>query len=57
MPKDEFYDTHLENPEVPPCVLINDIESYFNDRGSTVYICSVDAEKCFDSVLYDAPFV
>ena len=30
--------------------LINDSITYFNDRGSPVYLCSLDAEKCFDSI-------
>ena len=59
MPKDEFYDTQFgfrESRDTSmPCVLINDIASYFNDRGSSnLYICSLDAEKCFDSIWHDA---
>ena len=37
-----------------PCVLIDDIASYVNDRGSPLYICSVEAKKCFDSIWHDA---
>jgi hypothetical protein len=33
--------------------LINDTIAYFNSRGSPVYICSLDAEKCFDSIWHD----
>ena len=33
--------------------LVNDTISYFNSRGSPVYICSLDAEKCFDSIWHD----
>ena len=33
--------------------LINDSIAYFNNRGSPVYICSLDAEKCFDSIWHD----
>ena len=58
MPKDELYDTQFRFRESRgtsmPCVLINDIASYFNDRGSLLYICSLDAEKCFDSIWHDA---
>ena len=54
MPKDELYNTHFGFRESRgtsmPCVLINDIASYFNDRGSPLYICSLDAEKCLDSI-------
>ena len=35
------------------CVLLNDIVKYFNHNGSpmyTWYICSIDAEKCFDTI-------
>ena len=58
MPKDELYDTQFGFRESRgtsmPCVLINDIASYFNDRGSPLYICSLDAEKCFDSIWHGA---
>ena len=30
--------------------LINDVISYANDRGSTVYTCALDAESSFDSI-------
>lgn len=33
--------------------LINDSVSYFKDRGSPVYICSLDAEKCFDTIWHN----
>ena len=36
------------------CTLLNDVSAYFRDRGSPVYICSLDAEKCFDSIWHDA---
>ena len=29
---------------------VNDSISYFNQHGSPVYMCSLDAEKCFDSI-------
>ena len=35
------------------CALINLIND-INDRGSPLYICSLDAEKCFDSIWHDA---
>ena len=34
--------------------LSNDVTSYFRHRGSTVYTCSLDAEKCFDSIWHSA---
>ena len=33
--------------------LFNDVTSYFRHRGS-VYTCSLDAEKCFDSIWHSA---
>ena len=38
------------------CSLLNDVASYFNDNGSPVYMCSLDAEKCFDNIWHDALF-
>ena len=32
---------------------VTDITAYFNDRSSPVYISSLDAEKCFDSIWHD----
>jgi hypothetical protein len=32
------------------CALLNDVTHYFNGNGSTLYICSLDAEKCFDRI-------
>ena len=34
--------------------LFNDVTSYFRHRGSPVYTCSLDAEKCFDSIWHSA---
>ena len=34
--------------------LFNDVTSYFHHRGSPVYTCSLDAEKCFDSIWHSA---
>ena len=36
------------------CVLLNDIVKYFNHNGSPMYIYSLDAEKCFDTIWHDA---
>ena len=33
--------------------LLNDITSYYKDQGSPVYLASLDAEKCFDSIWHD----
>ena len=30
--------------------LLNDVIAYFEEQSSLVYICTLDAEKCFDSV-------
>ena len=32
------------------CRLLNDIVHYQNSKGSPVYVCSLDAEKCFDRI-------
>ena len=36
--------------------LINDVTSYFNAAGSPVYLCTLDAEKCFDSIWHSGLF-
>ena len=33
--------------------MINDLLKIFNSSGSPVYMCSLDAEKCFDSIWHD----
>jgi hypothetical protein len=38
------------------CSLLNDLTSYFREGGSPVYMCSLDAEKCFDKIWHDALF-
>jgi hypothetical protein len=38
------------------CSLLNDVISYFNDSASPVFVCSLDAEKCFDTIWHDALF-
>ena len=35
------------------CALLNDVIAYFHEKSSPVYICTLDAEKCFDSVWHD----
>ena len=35
------------------CALLNDVIAYFREQSSPVYICTLDAEKCFDSVWHD----
>ena len=58
LPKDELNDTQFGFREsrgtAMPCVLLNDIAAYFNESGSPLYVCSLDAEKCFDSIWHDA---
>ena len=47
----------LENPEVPLCLVFLSMTLrcilYFNDRGCPLYSCSLEAEKCFDSIWHD----
>ena len=38
------------------CSFANDLISYFNDKGSPVFACNLDAEKCFDRVWHDGLF-
>ena len=38
------------------CSFLNDILCYFNDQGSPVYVCSLDAEKCFDKIWHAGLF-
>ena len=35
------------------CTFLHDLISYFNSNGSPVYVCALDAQKCFDSVWHD----
>ena len=36
--------------------LINDLGAYLNDAGSPMYICTLDAERCFDCIWHDGLF-
>ena len=36
--------------------LINDMTAYFNAAGSPVYLCTLDAEKCFDTIWHSGLF-
>jgi hypothetical protein len=38
------------------CTLLNDIMCYFGNKSSPMYACSLDAEKCFDSIWHPALF-
>jgi len=38
------------------CSFLNDVIYYFKDQGTPVYICSLDAEKCFDKIWHDGLF-
>ena len=35
------------------CAMLNDLISVYNDANTPVYMCSLDAEKCFDSIWHD----
>ena len=35
------------------CALLNDVIAYFEEQGSPVYISTLDADKCFNSVWHD----
>ena len=39
------------------CCLLNDVTSYCKSRGSPLFIASLDAEKCFDTVCHVSLFV
>ena len=36
--------------------LAHDAVKYMNNNGSAVYVCSLDAQKCFDSIWHDGLF-
>ena len=36
--------------------LLNDVMCYYNYRNSNMFLCSLDAEKCFDSIWHDGLF-
>ena len=38
------------------CSFYNDVKSYFEATKSPLYTCSLDAEKCFDSIWHSALF-
>lgn len=38
------------------CTMFNDIKSYFEYKKSPLYACSLDAEKCFDSICHKSLF-
>jgi hypothetical protein len=38
------------------CSYLNDLIAYYNSQCSPVYVCSLDAEKCFDKIWHDGLF-
>ena len=38
------------------CTFINDLLQYYSVKGSNVFFCSLDAEKCFDSIWHEGVF-
>ena len=38
------------------CNLLSDVTQYFFNSGSPVFVCSLDAEKCFDRIWHDGLF-
>ena len=38
------------------CALLNDCVAYFNEGDSTVYMCTLDAVKCFDNIWHEGLF-
>ena len=38
------------------CALLNDPVAYFNEGGSAVYMCTLDAVKCFDNIWHEDLF-
>ena len=38
------------------CALLNDSVAYFNEDGSAVYMCTLDAVKCFDNMWHEGLF-
>jgi len=39
-----------------PCSLFNNVKCYFEFKNSPLFACSLDAEKCFDSIWHKALF-
>ena len=35
------------------CAFLHDLASYYSSKHSPLYICALDAQKCFDSVWHD----
>ena len=38
------------------CALFNDVLCYYSHKKSPLFVCSLDAEKCFDSIWHKALF-
>ena len=60
MPPDQAHDNQFGFREgrstAFPCSVLHDIALECNHKGSPLYVCSLDAEKCFDSIWHDALF-
>ena len=39
-----------------PCSLLNDVMHFSKEQNSPLYICSLDAEKCFDKIWHNGLF-
>jgi len=38
------------------CALLHDVAAISNDGKSPIFVCSLDAEKCFDSIWHEGLF-
>ena len=39
------------------CTMVNDVKEYFRKTSSPLFVCSLDAEKCFDSICHVSLFM
>jgi len=60
LPKDSIHPNQFgyrEGRGAPmACTFVDDLLKYCRFKGSPVFVCSLDAEKCFDSIWHDGLF-
>jgi len=60
LPKDNVSDTQFGfrkgRGTAFACTLFNDVKAYFENKKSPLFVCSLDAEKCFDSICHKSLF-
>ena len=38
------------------CSLLNNVSIFFNNQGNPAYVCTLDAQKCFDKIWHHVLF-